>query len=119
MEALVKIQNGKPTTTSLLVAEVFGKEHNKVCRDIENLSCSEAFRVANFGVSLIVRELPNGGKRNDRMYAMTKDGFIFLVMGYAGEKAGEFKERYIAAFNEMDNTLRSGIALRVAASSIR
>lgn len=41
--------NGQLVTTSLKVAEVFGKEHNKVVRDIENLSCSENFNLANFG----------------------------------------------------------------------
>lgn len=53
--------NGQLITTSLKVAEVFGKEHNKVVRDIENLSCSENFRNANFGVSLNIREIHNGG----------------------------------------------------------
>lgn len=31
------IVNDKPVTTSLKVAEVFGKEHRNVLRDIENL----------------------------------------------------------------------------------
>jgi Rha family phage regulatory protein len=112
MRELVTIQDGQPVTNSLLVAEVFGKEHNKVCRDIERLSCSKTFRVANFGDTPYIN--PQNGQTY-KMYVMTKDGFTFLVMGYTGEKAGEFKEKYIAAFNEMDNTLRNGIALRVAA----
>ena len=33
------------------------------------------------------------------MYYITKDGFSFLVMGYTGAKAGEFKERFINEFN--------------------
>ena len=33
---------------------------------------------------------------------MTKDGFTFLVMGYRGKKAAEFKEAYISAFNKME-----------------
>lgn len=40
--------NGNDVTTSLLVAEVFGKNHKDVLRDIERLSCSEDFRVRNF-----------------------------------------------------------------------
>lgn len=57
---------------------LFGKEHSKVMRDIENLSCSDEFRTANFGVSSYIsqqnKELP--------MCIMTKDGFSFFVTGY-------------------------------------
>lgn len=46
---VIQSPQGRDVTTSLIVAEVFGKDHRKVCRDIESLSCSESFRVANFG----------------------------------------------------------------------
>ncbi len=39
------------TTTNRKVAEVFGKEHKNVLRDIENIGCSENFRTLNFEVS--------------------------------------------------------------------
>lgn len=101
-ELVYKGQEGQVLTTSLKVAEVFGKEHSKVLRDIENLHCSDEFRAANFGVSSFIsqqnKELP--------MIAMTKDGFSFLVMGYTGKKAGSFKEAYIKAFNEMEKALK-------------
>lgn len=97
-------EKGVDITTSLIVAQVFGKEHNKVCRDIENLSCSESFRVANFGETPYVH--PQNGQTY-KMYTMTKDGFSFLVMGYTGEKAGEFKERFINEFNKREAMLKS------------
>lgn len=97
-------EKGVDITTSLIVAQVFGKEHNKVCRDIENLSCSESFRVANFGETPYVH--PQNGQTY-KMYTMTKDGFSFLVMGYTGEKAGEFKERFINEFNRREAMLKS------------
>ncbi|WP_395842570.1 Rha family transcriptional regulator, partial [Edwardsiella tarda] len=28
-------------------------------------------------------------------YEMTKDGFVFLVMGFTGKRAAAFKEAYI------------------------
>ena len=37
---------------------------------------------------------------------MTKDGAIFLIMSFKGEKAGKFKEDYINAFNWMQETLQ-------------
>ena len=43
-------QKGQDVTTSLIVAEVFGKDHDKVCRDINNLDCSPEFNAANFVV---------------------------------------------------------------------
>lgn len=104
MKNLVEIMGGQPATTSLLVAEVFGKEHNKVCRDIENLSCSDAFRVANFGDTPYTH--PQNGQKY-KAYQMTKDGFSFLVMGYTGEKAGEFKELFIGEFNKRTAMLQS------------
>ena len=114
---LVLNNNGQTITTSLIVAEIFGKEHNKVCRDIENLSCSGSFRVANFGETPYIH--PQNGQTY-RMYEMTKDGFSFLVMGYTGEKAGKFKEDFITAFNKMEQIVKSQIpqsfseALRLA-----
>ncbi len=96
--------NGQLITTSLKVAEVFGKEHNKVVRDIENLSCSDNFRVANFGDTPYVN--PQNGQTY-KIYSMTKDGFVFLVMGYRGAKAAQFKEAYINAFNKMEQSIRS------------
>lgn len=37
MDPIVTLMDGKAVTTSLKVAEVFGKEHKNVLRDIENL----------------------------------------------------------------------------------
>lgn len=82
---------------------MFGKEHSKVCRDIENLSCSESFNVANFGVI----EYTDSRGRIQKAYQMTKDGFSFLVMGYTGDKAGQFKEMFINEFNKREMMLKS------------
>lgn len=38
---------------------------------------------------------------------MTKDGFSFLVMGYTGDKAGQFKEMFINEFNKREMMLKS------------
>lgn len=49
-ELVFQNSNGNDVTTSLLVAEVFGKEHSKVVRDIESLSCSASFNAANLAL---------------------------------------------------------------------
>lgn len=88
------------------MAEVFERQHYNVLRDIDTLPCSKEFQAANFGVSFTIRGLPNGGNKKERYYTMTKDGFTFLVMGYTGTKAAQFKEAYINAFNQMENRLK-------------
>lgn len=104
-EIVFRGTNDQAMTSSLLVAKEFGKEHNKVMRDINNLACSQEFRAANFGESSYVSEQ---GKEFP-MFTMTKDGFSFLVMGYTGKKAAQFKEAYINAFNKMESEIRSSI----------
>lgn len=88
-------------TTSLNVAKNFKKEHKNVLRDIENLECSANFRRLNFEPSIYI----NLQKREQKMYYLTRDGFSFLAFGFTGKKAMEFKELYIAKFNEMEKQL--------------
>ena len=56
---------------------------------------------------VIMNDLPQGGAQRSEYYEMTKDGFSFLVMGYTGEKAGQFKERFINEFNKREQLLKS------------
>lgn len=100
MEGLV-FRNGKgnDVTTSLLIAETFGKAHKNVLADIRSLGCSKGFHGLNFQLSFIIRELQNGGSKKEEYYEITKDGFSFLALGYTGAKADKFKEDYIQEFN--------------------
>ena len=87
---------------SLQIAKTFGKRHDHVIRDIENLDCSTEFRAPNLG-----RPITRICKTNDRKkYFITKDGFVFLVMGYRGKQAAQFKETYIKRFNDMAEFIR-------------
>lgn len=90
------------TTTSRQVADVFGKEHKRVLQDIRELDCSDGFWQHNFVPSNYVDDR---GKTQP-CTIMTRDGFVFLVMGYTGEKTSKFKEDYIRAFNEMELELK-------------
>ncbi|CAK2871934.1 Rha family transcriptional regulator [Vibrio crassostreae] len=89
-------------TDSLHIAKYFGKEHKNVLRKIRALECSEEFRSAHFCA------YPYTNEQNGETYTtfqMTKDGFMFLVMGFSGKRAAEIKERYIGAFNDMQKQL--------------
>ncbi len=78
MLGIVLERKGVPVTTSRKIAKVFGKEHYNVLRDIENLDCSESFNAINF--ELVNYKDKKGEKRPE--YIITKDGFVFLVMGF-------------------------------------
>lgn len=100
---LVITENAKVTTTSLLVARKFGKDHKNVLRDIQTLVCTKEFRELNFELSSYKsfqnKELP--------MYRMTKDGFTLLVMSFTGALAGKFKEEFLNEFNRMEALLKA------------
>jgi Rha family phage regulatory protein len=98
---LVCAKDGALITTSINVAEAFGKRHDDVLRKIKALDCSDNFNARNFtGVEYLDAK---GEKRP--MWQMTKDGFMFLVMGFTGKKAAAIKEAYINAFNWMAEQL--------------
>ncbi|ETT77492.1 putative phage regulatory protein Rha family [Paenibacillus sp. FSL R7-277] len=83
------------------IAEVFGKRHANVLRDIKSLDCSEAFNELNFE---LVNYLDEKGELRPK-YFITQDGFTFLAMGYNGKDAAMFKESYIREFNHMRDQL--------------
>lgn len=104
--SLVAVENEHAVTTSLRVAEVFGKQHKDVLKAVKSLDCSEEFRERNFALSKI--DYQNGNiKKQLPMYYITRDGFMFLVMGFTGKTAAKWKEAYIKASNEMEAKIRA------------
>lgn len=102
MDKIVFIKKGQPSTTSRLVARHFGKEHKDVLRTIKALECSDEFSQRNFAPAPYTH--PQNGQRFTEYY-ITRDGFVFLVMGFTGKSAARFKEDYINAFNKMGRRL--------------
>lgn len=100
---LVSIENEVPKTTSLVVAKFFGKQHKNIIRIIDNLDCSDSFSQLNFELCFKNNDLQNG--KPQPYYEMTKDGLIFLVMGFTGKQAAKLKEAYINEFNRMSDIL--------------
>lgn len=86
------------------MAKKFVKRHADVIRTIENLikndstqNCVQCFKQVFYK--------DESGKKNKK-YLMNRDGFTFLVMGFTGKKANEWKWQYIKAFNQMENFIR-------------
>ena len=108
---LVQINNGQAVTSSLQVAEYFGKKHQHVMEKVRALLAEipSDWGVSNFRQSSYF----NLQGKEQPCYEMTKDGFTLLAMGFTGKKAMEFKIDYINAFNEMaDFILSDGINLQ-------
>ncbi|MCF7680612.1 Rha family transcriptional regulator [Aeromonas hydrophila] len=99
---VIQVIDGQAVTTSLDLAEYFGKNHRDVLRKIETLDCSLDFTERNFALSRYTD--PTG--RSLPCYLLTRDAFVFVAMGFTGRRAAEFKEAYIAAFNKMELQLR-------------
>lgn len=111
-------KNRQPVTTSLKIAEVFGKKHKNVMQAINNIIGD-------------LRNLEDGGRlnfqptsyydvqgREQKQYIVTRDGFTLLAMGFTGKKALEFKIQYIAAFNAMEQALKSQVPVPLDAKAI-
>lgn len=104
MKELVVMKDQQAVTSSLQVAETFGKEHKNVMRDIRNLkkdglNIEPMFSEAN---------IPDSYGRDRRAFYMNRDGFTLLAMGFTGKKAMKFKLKYIEAFNSMEKQIKSG-----------
>ncbi len=99
---LVLLDHGEVCTTSILIAQKFGKQHKNVLRAIENLDCSPEFAGLNFALS----EYTDPSGRMLPMYRVSRDGFSFLAMGFTGRAAAEWKEKFISAFGKMERELR-------------
>ena len=102
---LFTIDKCRITIGSRHVAETFGKQHKHVIRDIENLECSQEFSRSNFGLSNYIDK--QGKIRTE--YQLTRDGFVYLVMGFTGAKAAKFKELYIQAFNKLEEMYKKSL----------
>ncbi|MGV2979856.1 Rha family transcriptional regulator [Camelimonas sp. ID_303_24] len=99
---IVTIKSDRVVTNSHDVAAYFEKRHADVVRSIRSLDCSREFNERNF--ASVVYTDAKGEERP--MYDMTRDGFVFLAMGFTGAKAAGFKEDYINEFNRMEEELR-------------
>ena len=88
--SLVQTTGQKAFTTSLVIAEEYGKDHDKVLRTIRGMLAHEnevikKFAIANFGECSYIDQ-----KSASRvLYHITEDGFLELAMSFTGDKARE------------------------------
>ena len=77
MTNLVEVNNEQVVTTSLVVAETFGKRHNNVMRDIEGLPPNSYFIKSSY--------IHPQNKQSYPMCYLTREGFLLLTSSYRGK----------------------------------
>jgi Rha family phage regulatory protein len=114
------MKDKQAVTSSLQVAQTFGKQHKNVVQAIEN-KISTAENSALLENMFVEGQYTASNGKSNPMYYMNRDGFAFIVMGFTGHKADGFKLQYIKAFNEMEQQVKFQVpatlpeALRLAA----
>ncbi len=93
------VVNGNIRVSSVEIAEKFNKKHDSVLKAIRNLECSKEFGNVNFDAT----EYKTSQNKKLPCYNITEKGFMFLVMGFTGKEAAEWKEKFINAFEVMNN----------------
>lgn len=77
-DSMFKVTEG---LTSLEIAEVTGKQHAHVMRDIRSL-LSQGVSESNFGLSSRKQPQPNGGYKDIPCFNLTPKGCLILASGY-------------------------------------
>lgn len=108
-EVIVKrTEYGELVVSSRQVAEDFDKRHADVIKAIEDkMKVNEILRSPKYFIESTYTDKSN---RKSKEYLLTRDGFSFLVMGFTGSKADEWKLKYIEAFNKMEQAIKNPFA---------
>lgn len=91
------------------VAEMVGKEHKELLRDIRRYS--EQFNESNLAlVDFFTESTYKDAKGESRpCYLITKKGCEFIAHKLTGQKGTEFTAKYINRFHEMENVIQNHI----------
>ena len=102
-KSFVMVAGSKVVTDSRKVAKAFSKRHDNVLASIRRLIANLAAEDAllNFKECFEINGLSNG--KPEPVYEMTKNGFMWLVMGFTGKKAMDIKVAYTKAFDAMSD----------------
>ena len=106
-EALVEIHNDQVVVSSLDVAKHFEKKHKHVL-DAIRTEMGYAENSADPLEGKMFFETTYNHPQNGQkypMFLMNEEGFSLIVMGFTGERASEWKRKYVRAFNKMKEQL--------------
>ena len=114
MSNLIEANNEKIVTLdSREVAEMLGKDHSMLLREIEGSKDGKTVGIiptlenANFAVSnYFIQSTYKSGTREYKCYKITKMGCEMLGNKQQGEKGILFTAKYVERFNEMEDKLK-------------
>lgn len=104
MNELVEIKNNQVVVSSRQVAEKFNRMHKDVLENIRNILVAE-----NSAARFYQESTHEYRGQRFPEYLMNRDGFTLLAMGFTGKDALQWKMKYIAAFNEMEERLKNKV----------
>lgn len=93
----------KGTMSSLEIAELTGKQHAHVMRDIRVI-LEQGVSESNFGLSSYKQPQPKGGFKEVACYELTKKGCLILASGYDAK----LREKIIDRWEELETKERNG-----------
>lgn len=106
MRGVYKV-NIEQKITSMEVAEMVGKEHSKLLRDIRTYS--EQLAEAKIGLGDFFEESTYLDANNQERpcYKVTKKGCEFIANKLTGVKGAEFTAKYINRFHDMEDSINN------------
>ena len=104
---LVDREGGHIFTTSVKMAEHFGKRHDNVMKAIRKAieESPKEEQLLNFEELFDTYTVKNGAQRKRQIFRLTHDGFMFVAQGFTGAEANTWKWKFISAFREMERQL--------------
>lgn len=100
---LVDKDGSRIFTTAVKVAEEFKRRHDDVLKVINAVvkRTTDPVRLRNFAESSYL----NRQAKRQPMYELSRDGFVFITMGFTGPEADAWKWKFLDAFNAMEAQL--------------
>lgn len=100
------MQTIERTITSNEVAEMVGKEHSKLIRDIRTYVGYLAEAKIGSGDFFIESSYSDSNKQNRPNYLLTKQGCEMVSNKLTGAKGVQFTAKYVSRFNKMENHIK-------------
>lgn len=97
------------TISSVEVAEMIGKEHSKLLRDIRNYIEQLAEAKIGSGNFFTESKYKDANNQERPCYMVTKKGCEFIAHKMTGVRGTEFTAKYIDRFHEMEDAIKAHI----------
>jgi Rha family phage regulatory protein len=103
----VKKHTGRLYALSTDVANYFEREHKHVLDSIDKCLTEQASLMADFSAAKYSIK-----GRSYKCFEMTRRGFSYLILGFTGKRANQFKLNYIDQFDRMEQHIRDSLDSR-------